>query len=166
MKKEKVKFMFYKELSKIKYELIGTLTDLKLHSIALLDTFDGYLFYEFCRFNFYEYTRNLTVEFKHVNRSSKFRIDYKNGLYGNVYYYDDFVNASKKVKMKMLFEEFVYSEYLYDIFLEDNETEESYVQERIESYVEDLKTIVDTYKEIDDFKDCQIELWNEFIEEE
>ena len=38
MKKEKVKFMFYKELSKIKYELIGTLTDLKLHSIVFLDT--------------------------------------------------------------------------------------------------------------------------------
>ena len=165
MKKEKVEFMFYKELSKIKYELIGTLTDLKLHSIIFLDTFDEDLFYEFCRINFREFTRDLTVEFKHVKRSSKFRIDYENGLYGNVYYYDDFVNASKKEKMKMLFEEFVYSEYLYDIFLEDNETEESYVQERIESYVGDLKTIVDTYKEIEDFKDCQIELWNEFIEE-
>ena len=165
MKKEKVEFMFYKELSKIEYELIGTLTDLKLHSIIFLDTFDEDLFYEFCRFNFREFTRDLTVEFKYVKRSSKFRIDYENGLYGNVYYYDDFVNASKKEKMKMLFEEFVYSEYLYDIFLEDNETEESYVQERIESYVGDLKTIVDTYKEIEDFKDCQIELWNEFIEE-
>ena len=165
MKKEKVEFMFYKELSKIKYELIGTLTDLKLHSIIFLDTFDEDLFYEFCRINFREFTRDLTVEFKHVKRSSKFRIDYENGLYGNVYYYDDFVNASKKEKMKMLFEEFVYSEYLYDIFLEDNETEESYVQERIESYVGNLKTIVDTYKEIEDLKDCQIELWNEFIEE-
>ena len=165
MKKEKVKFMFYKELSKIEYELIGTLTDLKLHSIIFLDTFDEDLFYEFCRFNFREFTRDLIVEFKHVGRTSKFRIDYENGLYGNVYYYDDFVNASKKEKMKMLFEEFVYSEYLYDIFLEDNETEESYVQERIESYVGDLKTIVDVYKEIEDFKDCQIELWNEFIEE-
>ena len=166
MKKEKVEFMFYKELSKIKYEFIGALTDLKLHSIVLLDTFDEDLFYEFCRFNLREYTRDLTVEFKHVENSSKFRIDYKNGLYGNVYYYDDFVNASKKVKMKMLFEEFVYLECLYDISLEDNEIEESYIQERIESYVEDLKTIVDTYKEIEDFKDHQIELWNEFIEEE
>ena len=165
MKKEKVKFMFYKELSKINYELIGSLTDLKLHSIIFLDTFDDDLFYEFCRFNFREFTRDLTVEFKYVKRSSKFRIDYENGLYGNVYYYDDFVNVSKKEKMKMLFEEFVYSECLYDIFLEDNETEESYVQERIESYVGDLKTIVDVYKEIEDFKDCQIELWNEFIEE-
>ena len=165
MKKEKVEFMFYKELSKIKYELIGTLTDLKLHSIVLLDTFDEYLFYEFCRFNFREYTRNLTVEFKHVKSSSKFRIDYKNGLYGNVHYYDDFVNVSKEEKMKMLFQEFVYSECLYDIFLEDNETEESYVQERIESYVGDLKTIVDMYETIDDFKQHQLEYWNEFIEE-
>ena len=165
MKKEKVEFMFYKELSKIKYELIGTLTDLKLHSIVFLDTFDEDLFYEFCRFNLREFTRDLTVEFKYVKRSSKFRIDYENGLYGNVYYYDDFVNASKKEKMKMLFEEFVYSEYLYDIFLEDNETEESYVQERIKSYVGYLKTIVDTYKEIEDFKQHQLEYWNEFIEE-
>ena len=165
MKKEKVESIFCEELSKIKYELVGTLTDLKLHSIVSLDTFDEDLFYEFCYNKFYDYTEDLTVEFKYVKSLSKFRIDYKNGLYGNVYYYDDFVNASKKEKMKMLFQEFVYSECLYDIFLEDNETEESYVQERIESYVGDLKTIVDAYKEIEDFKDCQIELWNEFIEE-
>ena len=163
MKKEKVKFMFYKELSKIEYELIGTLTDLKLHSIVSLDTFDEDLFYEFCMTNFYDYTRDLTVEFKHVKNSSKFRIDYKNGLYGNIYYYDDFAKASKKAKMKMLFEEFMRSEHLNYIFLEDNEIEESYIQEKIESYVGNLKTIVDTYKEIEDFKDRQIELWNEFI---
>ena len=98
MKKEKVEFMFYKELSKIEYEVIGTLTDLKLHSIVSLDTFDEDLFYEFCISNFNDYTENLTVEFKYVKNSSKFRIDYKNSLYGNVYYYEDFVNASKKQK--------------------------------------------------------------------
>ena len=159
MKKEKVEFMFYKELSKIEYEVIGTLTDLKLHSIIFLDTFDDDLFYEFCRFNFREFTRDLTVEFKHVNRSSKFRIDYKNGLYGNVYYYDDFINASKKEKMKMLFEEFL--EYECDA-LED-ETDEEYVEKMIIEYVEDLKTIVDVYETIDDFKQHQLEYWNEFI---
>ena len=163
MKKEKAESMFYEELSKIKYELVGTLTDLKLHSIVSLDTFDEDLFYEFCMTNFYDYTRDLTVEFKHVKRSSKFRIDYKNGLYGNIYYYDDFAKASKKAKMKMLFEEFMRSEHLNYIFLEDNEIEESYIQEKIESYVGNLKIIVDTYKEIEDFKDRQIELWNEFI---
>ena len=165
MKKEKVESIFYGELSKIKYELIGTLTDLKLHSIVSLDTFDEDLFYEFCITNFYDYTRDLTVEFKHVKNSSKFRIDYKNGLYGNVYYYEDFVNASKKIKMKMLFEEFAHTEHLQYAFLEDNEIEEPYIQERIKSYIGNLKTIVDTYKEIEDFKDRQIELWNEFIKE-
>ena len=163
MKKEKVESIFCEELSKIKYELVGTLTDLKLHSIVSLDTFDEDLFYEFCIANFNDYTENLIVEFKYVQRSSKFRIDYKNGLYGNVYYYEDFVNASKKIKMKMLFEEFAHSEHLQLAFLEDNEIEESYIQEKIESYVGNLKTIVDTYKEIEDFKDRQIELWNEFI---
>ena len=165
MKKEKVKFMFYKELSKIKYELIGTLTDLKLHSIVSLDTFDEDLFYEFCIANFNDYTENLIVEFKYIKSLGKFRIDYKNCLYGNVYYYDDFVNASKKAKMKMLFEEFAHLEHLQLAFLEDNEIEESYVQERIESYVGDLKTIVDVYETIDDFKQHQLEYWNEFIEE-
>ena len=163
MKKEKVESIFCEELSKIKYELVGTLTDLKLHSIVSLDTFDEDLFYEFCIANFNDYTENLIVEFKYVKNSSKFRIDYKNGLYGNVYYYEDFVNASKKIKMKMLFEEFAHSEHLQLAFLEDNEIEESYIQEKIESYVGNLKTIVDTYKEIEDFKDRQIELWNEFI---
>ena len=164
MKKEKVESIFYEELSKIKYELVGTLTDLKLHSIVSLDTFDEDLFYEFCIANFNDYTKDLTVEFKYVKNSSKFRIDYKNGLYGNVYYYEDFVNASKKIKMKMLFEEFAHSEHLQYAFLEDSEIEEPYIQERIKSYVGDLKTIVDVYKEIEDFKDRQIELWNEFIE--
>ena len=159
MKKEKVEFMFYKELSKIAYEVIGTLTDLKLHSIVFLDTFDDDLFYEFCRFNFREFTRDLTVEFKHVNRSSKFRIDYKNGLYGNVYYYDDFVNASKKEKMKMLFEEFL--DYECDDF--EDETDEEYVEKTIIEYVEDLKTIVDVYETIDDFKQHQVEYWHEFL---
>ena len=163
MKKEKVESIFCEELSKIKYELVGTLTDLKLHSIVSLDTFDEDLFYEFCISNFNDYTENLIVEFKYVKNSSKFRIDYKNGLYGNVYYYEDFVNASKKIKMKMLFEEFAHSEHLQLAFLEDNEIEESYIQEKIESYVGNLKTIVDTYKEIEDFKNRQIELWNEFI---
>ena len=165
MKKEKVESIFCEELSKIKYELVGTLTDLKLHSIVSLDTFDEDLFYEFCIANFNDYTENLIVEFKYVQRSSKFRIDYKNGLYGNVYYYEDFVNASKKIKMKMLFEEFAHSEHLQLAFLEDNEIEESYIQERIKSYIGNLKTIVDTYKEIEDFKDRQIELWNEFLKE-
>ena len=163
MKKEKVESIFYEELSKIKYELIGTLTDLKLHSIVSLDTFDEDLFYEFCITNFNDYTEDLTVEFKYNKNSSKFRIDYKNGLYGNVYYYEDFVNASKKIKMKMLFEEFAHTEHLQYAFLEDSEIEEPYIQERIKSYVGDLKIIVDTYKEIEDFKDRQIELWNEFI---
>ena len=163
MKKEKVESIFCEELSKIKYELVGTLTDLKLHSIVSLDTFNEDLFYEFCIANFNDYTENLIVEFKYVKNSSKFRIDYKNGLYGNVYYYEDFVNASKKIKMKMLFEEFAHLEHLQLAFLEDNEIEESYIQEKIESYVGNLKTIVDTYKEIEDFKDRQIELWNEFI---
>ena len=165
MKKEKVESIFCEELSKIKYELVGTLTDLKLHSIVFLDTFDEDLFYEFCIANFNDYTENLIVEFKYVKNSSKFRIDYKNGLYGNVHYYDDFVNASKKAKMKMLFEEFAHLEHLQLAFLEDNEIEESYIQEKIESYVGNLKTIVDTYKEIEDFKDHQIELWNEFLKE-
>ena len=165
MKMEKVQLIFNKELSKINYDVIGSLTDLKLHLIAMEENCDDELFSMFCQQEYDLFTEELEVEMKHVGRTSKFRIDYENGLYGNVYYYDDFVNASKKEKMKMLFQEFVYSECLYDIFLEDNETEESYVQERIESYVGDLKTIVDTYKEIEDFKDCQIELWNEFIEE-
>ena len=63
----------------------------------------------------------------------------------------------------MLFEEFMRSEHLNYMFLEDNEIEEPYIQERIKSYVGDLNTIVDVYKEIEDFKDRQIELWNEFI---
>ena len=166
MEKGKVKSMFYKELSKINYDVIGSLTDLKLHLVVEEENCDDELFNMFCQQQYDLFTEELEVEMKHVGRTSKFRIDYKDGLYGNVYYYDDFVNVSKKEKMKMLFEEFVYSECLYDIFLEDNETEESYVQERIKSYVEDLKTIVDTYKEIEDFKQHQVEYWNEFIEEE
>ena len=163
MKMEKVQLIFNKELSKINYDVIGSLTDLKLHLIAMEENCDDELFSMFCQQEYDLFTEELEVKMKHVGRTSKFRIDYENGLYGNVYYYDDFINASKKEKMKMLFEEFVYSEYLYGIFLEDNETEESYVQERIESYVGNLKTIVDVYETIDDFKQHQLEYWNEFL---
>ena len=163
MKMEKVQLIFNKELSKINYDVIGSLTDLKLHLIAMEENCDDELFSMFCQQEYDLFTEELEVKMKHVGRTSKFRIDYENGLYGNVYYYDDYVNASKKEKMKMLFQEFVYSECLYDIFLEDNETEESYIQEKIESYVGDLKTIVDVYETIDDFKQHQLEYWNEFL---
>ena len=166
MKMEKVQLIFNKELSKINYDVIGSLTDLKLHLVVMEENCDDELFDMFCQQEYDLFTEELEVEMKHVGRTSKFRIDYEDGLYGNVYYYDDFVNASKKEKMKMLFEEFAHSEHLQLAFLEDNEIEESYIQEKIESYVGNLKTIVDTYKEIEDFKDRQIELWNEFIEEE
>ena len=59
----------------------------------------------------------------------------------------------------MLFQEFIY--YEYDA-LED-ETDEEYIEKMIIEYVEDLKTIVDTYETIDDFKQHQLEYWNEFI---
>ena len=165
MKMEKVQLIFNKELSKINYDVIGSLTDLKLHLIAMEENCDDELFSMFCQQEYDLFTEELEVKMKHVGRTSKFRIDYENGLYGNVYYYEDFVNASKKIKMKMLFEEFAHSEHLQLAFLEDNEIEESYIQEKIESYVGNLKIIVDTYKEIEDFKDHQIELWNEFLKE-
>ena len=162
MKMEKVQLIFNKELSKINYDLIGSLTDLKLHLVAMEENCDDELFSMFCQQEYDLFTEELEVEMKHVGRSSKFRIDYENGLYGNVYYYDDFVNASKKEKMKMLFEEFL--DYEYGVFEDEiDETDEEYVEKTIIEYVEDLKTIVDTYETIDDFKQHQVEYWNEFL---
>ena len=159
MKKEKVQLIFNKELSKINYDVIGSLTDLKLHLIVMEENCDDELFDIFCQQEYDLFTEELEVKMKHVGMTSKFRIDYENGLYGNVYYYDDFVNASKKEKMKMLFEEFL--DYECDDF--EDETDEEYVEKIITEYVEDLKTIVDTYETIDDFKQHQVEYWNEFL---
>ena len=117
------------------------------------------MFSIFCQQQYDLFTEELEVKMKHIGTTSKFRIDYEDGLYGNVYYYDDFINASKKEKMKMLFEEFL--DYECDDF--EDETDEEYVEKIITEYVEDLKTIVDTYKTIDDFKQHQLEYWNEFI---
>ena len=159
MKMEKVQLIFNKELSKINYDVIGSLTDLKLHLVVMEENCDDELFSMCCQQEYDSFTEELEVKMKYVGRTSKFRIDYENGLYGNVYYYDDFVNASKKEKMKMLFQEFIY--YEYDA-LED-ETDEEYIEKIIIEYVEDLKTIVDVYETIDDFKQHQLEYWNEFI---
>ena len=159
MKMEKVQLIFNKELSKINYDVIGSLTDLKLHLVVMEENCDDELFNMFCQQEYDLLTEELEVEMKHVGRSSKFRIDYENGLYGNVYYYDDFVNASKKEKMKMLFEEFL--DYECDDF--EDETDEEYVEKIITEYVEDLKTIVDVYETIDDFKQHQVEYWHEFL---
>ena len=92
MKKEKVQLIFNKELSKINYDVIGSLTDLKLHLIAMEENCDDELFSMFCQQEYDLFTEELEVKMKHVGRTSKFRIDYENGLYGNVYYYDDFIN--------------------------------------------------------------------------
>ena len=148
-----------KGVAKVSYDVIGSLTDLRLHLIVMEENCDDGLFNMFCQQEYDLFTEELEVEMKHVGRTSKFRIDYKNGLYGNVYYYDDYVNASKKEKMEMLFQEFIY--YEYDT-LED-ETDEEYIEKMIIEYVEDLKTIVDVYETIDDFKQHQLEYWNEFI---
>ena len=159
MKMEKVQLIFNKELSKINYDVIGSLTDLKLYLIAMEENYDDELFSIFCQQQYDLLTEELEVKMKHIGTTSKFRIDYEDGLYGNVYYYDDFINASKKEKMKMLFEEFL--DYECDDF--EDETDEEYVEKIITEYVEDLKTIVDTYETIDDFKQHQVEYWHEFI---
>ena len=64
--------------------------------------------------------------------------------------------------MKMLFEEFL--DYEYGVFEDEiDETDEEYVEKTIIEYVEGLKTIVDVYETIDDFKQHQVEYWNEFL---
>ena len=65
----------------------------------------------------------------------------------------------------MIFEEVANTEHIQVEFLEDKEIDELYIEKKIESYVGNLKIIVDTYKVIEDFKDHQIELWNEFLKE-
>ena len=45
----------------------------------------------------------------------------------------------------------------------EDETDEEYIEKMIIEYVESLKTIVDTYETIDNFKQHQLEYWNEFI---
>ena len=128
MKMEKVQLIFNKELSKINYDVIGSLTDLKLHLVVMEENCDDELFNMFCQQEYDLFTEELEVEMKHVGRTSKFRIDYE---------CDDF----------------------------EDETDEEYVEKIITEYVEDLKTIVDVYETIDDFKQHQVEYWNEFIEE-
>lgn len=162
MLKEKLVRKFDELVEGMDLSKIGTLTNLKLYNISMDESYDSDLFYEFCQEQYDGFVEELEVKMKHVGNTSWFRIDFENGLYGNVYSYDDY--DEKSDKKKMLIEEFLYSLNVD----EDNLDEEYDGYERIlfkelNDFVEGLKTIVETYTYIETYKTNQLQHWSEFL---
>lgn len=165
--KKRIKQIFNDKLEAIEYELIGKLIDLKLHDIVLVDNFDEDLFKSFCTDNYTILKDDLDeqkLNMIHCGTTSKFRIDADKGLYGNVYYYDQYNNANNEEKKNMLFEEFLNTLGTdYDSLEEDYNNSEQLLYDNIIEYIGELEEIINQYSMIQAFKDLQIDYWNEFI---
>ena len=106
------------------------------------------------------------LKFKHLGRTSSFRIDTEDGLFGRAYYYDDYNNASKEEKKQMLYEEFLYIQNTDESDFEEMDKDEiELLIEEMKDYIENFNNIIEAYKEIEDFKKNQVEYFKEYIED-
>ena len=180
MKTEVLKIKLMEMIPEEVTEYVGNVTDLKLYDANFLaceiaeesgneEAIEA--FYEFCRTNFYYFAEDdespmSGLKFKHLGKTSLFRIDTEDGLYGGAYYYDDYNNASKEEKKQMLYEEFLYLQNADESDFEEMDTDEiELLIEEMKDYVESFNDIIEAYKEIEDFKINQVEYFKEYIED-
>ena len=162
----------------VKY--VGNITNLKLYDANYLackiaeengneEIFEA--FNSFCQESFDTFMEDSEspmrgLKLKHLGRTSSFRIDTEDGLYGGAYYYDDYNNASKEEKKQMLYEEFLYIQNTDESdFEEMDEDEIELLIEEMKDYIENFNNIIEAYKEIEDFKKNQVEYFKEYIED-
>ena len=161
-------------------EYVGNITNLKLYDANYLacriaeengneEAFEA--FNNFCQESFDTFMEDSEspmrgLKLKHLGRTSSFRIDTEDGLFGGAYYYDDYNNASKEEKKQMLYEEFLYIQNTDESdFEEMDEDEIELLIEEMKDYIENFNNIIEAYKEIEDFKKNQVEYFKEYIED-
>ena len=168
MKKEELRIKLMEMITDEVIEYAGKITNLKLYDANYLacriaeesgneEAFEA--FNNFCQESFDTFMEDSEspmrgLKLKHLGRTSSFRIDTEDGLFGGAYYYDDYNNASKEEKKQMLYEEFLYIQ----------NTDESDFEE-MKDYIENFNNIIEAYKEIEDFKKNQVEYFKEYIED-
>ena len=180
MKKETLRIKLMEMITDEVIEYAGKITNLKLYDANYLacriaeengneEAFEA--FNNFCQESFDTFIEDSEspmrgLKLKHLGRTSSFRIDTEDGLFGGAYYYDDYNNASKEEKKQMLYEEFLYIQNTDESDFEEMDTDEiELLIEEMKDYIENFNNIIEAYKEIEDFKKNQVEYFKEYIED-
>ena len=180
MKKEELRIKLMEIVTDEVVEYTGKITNLKLYDANYLacriaeesgneEAFEA--FNNFCQESFDTFMEDSEspmrgLKFKNLGRTSLFRIDTEDGLYGGAYYYDDYINASEEEKKRMLYEEFLYIQNTDESDFEEMDTDEiKMLIEEMEDYIGNFNNIIEAYKEIEDFKKNQVKYFKEYIED-
>ena len=180
MKSEVLRIKLMEMITDEVVEYAGNITNLKLYDANYLvcriaeengneEAFE--VFNNFCQESFDTFIEDSEspmrgLKLKQLGRTSSFRIDTEDGLYGGAYYYDDYNNASKEEKKQMLYEEFLYIQNTDESdFEEMDEDEIELLIEEMKDYIENFNNIIEAYKEIEDFKKNQVEYFKEYVED-
>ena len=180
MKSEVLRIKLMEMITDEVIEYAGKITNLKLYDANYLacriaeesgneEAFEE--FNNFCQESFDTFMEDSEspmrgLKLKHLGRTSSFRIDTEDGLYGGAYYYDDYNNASKEEKKQMLYEEFLYIQNTDESDFEEMDKDEiELLIEEMKDYIENFNNIIEAYKEIEDFKKNQVEYFKEYIED-
>ena len=180
MKKEELRIKLMGMITGEVVKYVGNVTNLKLYDANYLacriaeesgneEAFEA--FNNFCQESFDTFMEDSEspmrgLKLKHLGRTSSFRIDTEDGLYGGAYYYDDYNNASKEEKKQMLYEEFLYIQNTDESDFEEMDKDEiELLIEEMKDYIENFNNIIEAYKEIEDFKKNQVEYFKEYIED-
>ena len=180
MKKEELRIKLMGMITGEVVKYVGNVTNLKLYDANYLacriaeengneEAFEA--FNNFCQESFDTFIEDSEspmrgLKLKHLGRTSSFRIDTEDGLYGGAYYYDDYNNASKEEKKQMLYEEFLYIQNTDESDFEEMDKDEiELLIEEMKDYIENFNNIIEAYKEIEDFKKNQVEYFKEYIED-
>ena len=180
MKKEELRIKLMGMITGEVVKYVGNVTNLKLYDANYLackiaeesgneEVFEA--FNNFCQESFDTFMEDSEspmrgLKLKHLGRTSSFRIDTEDGLYGGAYYYDDYNNASKEEKKQMLYEEFLYIQNTDESDFEEMDKDEiELLIEEMKDYIENFNNIIEAYKEIEDFKKNQVEYFKEYIED-
>ena len=179
MKSEVLRIKLMEMITDEVVEYVGNITNLKLYDANYLaykiaeesgneEVFEA--FNNFCQESFDTFMEDSEspmrgLKLKHLGRTSSFRIDTEDGLYGGAYY-DDYNNASKEEKKQMLYEEFLYIQNTDESDFEEMDKDEiELLIEEMKDYIENFNNIIEAYKEIEDFKKNQVEYFKEYIED-
>ena len=179
MKKEELRIKLMGMITGEVVKYVGNVTNLKLYDANYLacriaeesgNEEACEAFNNFCQESFDTFMEDSEspmrgLKLKHLGRTSSFRIDTEDGLYGGAYYYDDYNNASKEEKKQMLYEEFLYIQNTDESDFEEMDKDEiELLIEEMKDYIENFNNIIEAYKEIEDFKKNQVEYFKEYIE--
>ena len=162
--------LLLKEVKKLDLDYIGLLANNKLYKVSQIAWSGNFEseFEEFCDIywsDFKEYAEQNNCTIKQFNRTNSFQIDCDNTLNENLAH---LMEKNKDKKLIYIVECF---EYKYSWNLDQSckkamleiKNNENMFMENIKEFIDNLKTIIEVYKYMEDFKIHQVEYWEDYI---